>query len=323
MTSPRLDTLTPVRPRQCGSPWPKISIVTPSYNQGRFIERTIRSVLGQGYPNLEYVIIDGGSTDDSVQIIRKYENHLTYWVSESDRGQSHAINKGLTHCTGEIFNWLNSDDFLAPGALATVAAAWTRRPGTVIAGNIVMRYEDGTMKTVASNALTVENFVRWRRGYENGCAFQQPSTFVPLAAVSDVGGIREDLNLVMDHFLMIELLQRCDVTYIPDVLSQFTLHNASKTRTEGYYGFMLEIAQTLRTLPNLPVDVSDHELRREHARVLVRCAEMDGMQDRVAAAGCKLAHAMWLSPRDALSELRGQRVVSRFLRMLLHKTRRV
>ena len=89
--------------------WPKISIVTPSFNQGQYIEQTIRSVLLQNYPNLEYIIFDGGSTDETVSIIKKYEPWLTYWVSEPDRGQSHAINKGLKKCTGNYFNWINSD----------------------------------------------------------------------------------------------------------------------------------------------------------------------------------------------------------------------
>ena len=90
-----------------GSDWPRISIVTPSYNQGQYIEETIRSILLQGYPNLEYIIIDAGSTDQTVEIIKKYEMFLSYWVSESDNGQAHAINKGLSLCTGEIFNWIN------------------------------------------------------------------------------------------------------------------------------------------------------------------------------------------------------------------------
>src|SRR5262245_16909311 len=104
-----------------GLPWPSISIVTPSYNQGQFIEETIRSVLLQGYPNLEYIIIDGGSKDQTVDIIHKYEPWLTYWVSRKDRGQAHAINDGLRRASGTIFNWINSDDVLAPNALATIA----------------------------------------------------------------------------------------------------------------------------------------------------------------------------------------------------------
>src|SRR5262245_41237730 len=101
---------------------PRISIVTPSYNQGKFIEETIRSVIDQGYTNLEYIIIDGGSTDESIDIIRRYEKHLAYWVSESDRGAADAISKGFTRATGEIFAYLNSDDVYLPGTLQTIAA---------------------------------------------------------------------------------------------------------------------------------------------------------------------------------------------------------
>ncbi len=96
---------------------PKITVVTPSYNQGKFLEQTICSVLGQLYPNLEYFVMDGGSTDDSVEIIKRYESSLAGWVSEKDRGQSSALNKGFARATGEILCWLNSDDFLLPGAL--------------------------------------------------------------------------------------------------------------------------------------------------------------------------------------------------------------
>src|SRR5262249_529742 len=103
---------------------PSITIVTPSYNQVAYIEETIESVLSQGYPRLEYIIIDGGSTDGSVEIIRKYEKHLAYWVSEKDKGQSDAINKGFRRATGEIFNWLCSDDTLEPGALVRVGEAF-------------------------------------------------------------------------------------------------------------------------------------------------------------------------------------------------------
>src|SRR5205823_3046168 len=107
----------PSAARNAERPWPRISVVTPSFNQGRFIEETIRSVLLQAYPNLEYIIIDGGSTDNTVEIIKKYEPGITYWVSEKDRGQSHAINKGFARATGDIFAWLCSDDVYAPGAL--------------------------------------------------------------------------------------------------------------------------------------------------------------------------------------------------------------
>jgi len=307
----------PAKPIPNGTHWPKISIVTPSYNQGQFIERTIRSVLQQGYPNLEYVIIDGASTDNTIDVIKKYQTDLTFWVSEPDRGQSHAINKGLAYCTGEIFNWLNADDFLCPGALHTVADTWTQHPGTLIAGKLIMLYENGTEKVIASNALTVENFVHWRRGHQNGCSFLQPATFMPRRAINAAGGVREDLQLVMDHFLMIDLLKRCRVTYIPDILAQFTLHKASKMRTKGHHEFMLEITRTLRAMPSLPGDLSRDQLRREHARLLVALAEQKGIAGKlVSPLGC-LTKALALAPRTAAAELRGKRPVRRYLKTLL------
>jgi len=108
-----------------GKPWPKISIVTPSYNQGQFLEATICSVLGQNYPNLEYIIIDGGSTDNSVEVIKKYEKYLAFWMSEKDAGQYDAINKGFAKSTGEIMAWLNSDDMYCPWAFHTVGEVFS------------------------------------------------------------------------------------------------------------------------------------------------------------------------------------------------------
>jgi glycosyltransferase involved in cell wall biosynthesis len=105
--------------------YPKISIVTPSYNQAQFLEQTIVSVISQEYPNLEYIVIDGGSNDGSQRIIEQYQEHLTYWVSEKDNGQAHAINKGFARSTGEIMGWLNSDDILMPGSLATIGEVFS------------------------------------------------------------------------------------------------------------------------------------------------------------------------------------------------------
>jgi glycosyltransferase involved in cell wall biosynthesis len=129
-----------------GKEWPKISIVTPNYNGARTLEKTIQSVLIEGYTNLEYIIIDGGSTDQSVEIIKKYEPWVTYWVSEKDKGQSAAINEGFARCTGEILNWLCSDDVLLPGALFTVAKQFLQNDTIdVVAGQgrVVFENENG------------------------------------------------------------------------------------------------------------------------------------------------------------------------------------
>jgi glycosyltransferase involved in cell wall biosynthesis len=113
---------------------PKLSVITPSFNQGRYIERTIRSVLDQGYPNLEYVIVDGGSTDETVEIIRRYEDRLAWWVSEPDEGQSEAINKGIERTSGEIVAYINSDDYYLPGAFERAIAAFERTGASWVAG---------------------------------------------------------------------------------------------------------------------------------------------------------------------------------------------
>jgi glycosyltransferase involved in cell wall biosynthesis len=137
-----------------GFEWPRITIITPSYNQEQFIEETIRSVLLQGYPNLEYIIIDGGSTDKSIEIIKKYEPWIAYWVSEKDNGQSHAINKGFQQSTGEITNWLCSDDLLLPNALRTVVFKFLLSPDVgVVVGKAYQTYENATGETYKTNTV--------------------------------------------------------------------------------------------------------------------------------------------------------------------------
>ena len=108
--------------------YPLVSIITPSYNQGQFIDATIQSVLGQDYAPIEYLIIDGGSTDNSLEVIRRYEDQIAYWESQPDRGQAHAINKGLQHANGEILGWLNSDDVLLPDTVSRVVSAFGEYP---------------------------------------------------------------------------------------------------------------------------------------------------------------------------------------------------
>ena len=158
-----------------GSPWPSISIITPSYNQGHFIEETIRSVLLQGYPNLEYIIIDGGSTDETLPIIKKYEPWISFWVSEPDRGQSHAINKGFARSRGSILAWINSDDYYYEGAFEAVAKFLQHRTSIIAVGfgDLVDRY-GALLYERKIDAVDRNVLLTWRENW-----FLQPACFWP------------------------------------------------------------------------------------------------------------------------------------------------
>ncbi|EAY30073.1 glycosyltransferase family 2 protein [Microscilla marina] len=219
--------------------FPKITIITPSYNQGHFIEQTILSVVEQQYPNLEYFIIDGGSTDNTVDIIKKYEEHITYWVSEKDKGQSHAINKGLDKASGQIINWLNSDDYYEPHALFKVATAFNRGEHVKVVcgrsrlfkGQKTVKYSNGTDVYTDNLAKTIG----WAR-------IDQPETFFKAEVVKKMGLLDNRLHYLMDRdwwikYLLLFGLQ--GVVKIPDILVNFRLHEDSKTVSQND-GFQVE-----------------------------------------------------------------------------------
>jgi len=213
-----------------GRPWPKISIVTPSYNQGQFIEETIRSVLLQGYPNLEYIIIDGGGTDNSVEVIKKYSPWLTYWVSEPDRGQSHAINKGFTKAQGAIFGWLNSDDLLLPSATRHVVDAWQKNPSAVawVGGCHRIDPDWRILSTVIPKGLDRDSMADWgRQGW-----FFQPSCFSAVKAWRKVGSLDENLHFAFDLDLWLRLATVGDFIIIPKIISAATIHSGAKTQAQ-------------------------------------------------------------------------------------------
>ncbi|MGL1902905.1 MAG: glycosyltransferase [Fibrobacterales bacterium] len=185
---------------------PKISIVVPSYNQGRYLDKCLSSIFSQNYPNLECCVIDGGSTDESVAVIKKYDDKLTFWVSENDRGQSHAINKGLERSTGDIWAWLNSDDWYEPGALFKVAETYKCNPeASAWVGACYRLHDNGWLHYISyPNGLTREHL-----GNNWNCRqFYQPSCFFNRKYVQEVGGLKEALHFTMDIDLYLRVLER-------------------------------------------------------------------------------------------------------------------
>lgn len=223
--------------------WPKIGIVTPSYQQGRYLEETIRSVLLQGYPALEYYIEDGGSSDESIEIIRKYERFLSGWVSEKDRGQSHAINKGMARLRHARWaNWLNSDDILMPGALAAIGRAASQEADAVLLiGHGRHRVEPSGREEPYERLCdpTPETVRNWKRGF-----FLQPAAMFRKDSFHTVGGLTESLHLAMDFELWVKLGEIGRFACIANFVACDRDHLDAKTHS-GMGAYFGEVAQIL------------------------------------------------------------------------------
>ena len=209
------------------SKYPKISIVTPSYNQAQFLERTILSVLNQNYPNLEYIIIDGGSTDGSVEIIKKYEKYLFYWVSEKDKGQADAINKGFEKSTGEILAWLNSDDLYLPETFFKVVKVLHNSPeADLVFGNIY--FIDKNDKKIGELRLTRLNLSHF---VFEGISLAQQAVFWTKDIYDKIGGINPYYQFCMDLDIFTRITDVGCLIYIREYLANFRIHADSKTST--------------------------------------------------------------------------------------------
>ena len=206
---------------------PKISVITPSYNQAQFIEATLKSVLDQDYPNLEYLVVDGGSTDGSAEIIEKYAGRLTYWVSEKDGGQSHAINKGLRRATGDILCWLNSDDAFLPGTLAFVAEQLANGTGThAIVGDCSVLYlDDRPSVTIKGGYTGHEQLLKFWEGY----TMHQPTIFWRREVFEKVGLLDESLHYIMDFDYWTRISKEFGFRTVNRTLARVTHHAAAKT----------------------------------------------------------------------------------------------
>lgn len=206
--------------------YPKITIVTPSYNQANFLERTILSVINQNYPNLEYIIIDGGSTDGSVEIIKKYEKHLTYWVSEKDNGQSDALNKGFAKATGDILSYLNSDDMYLLNTFNTVADTFIKiNMADIIYGHsLIINGKDELIRNCVALPFKLKEYLN------DVFSVPQPSTFWRRNVYDNVGGFNTNNHTCMDaEFFAYAGVLGFNFYRINKVLSKFRIHEGSKT----------------------------------------------------------------------------------------------
>ncbi|MDK3157457.1 glycosyltransferase family 2 protein [Kamptonema cortianum] len=221
-----------------GLEWPRISIITPSYNQGQFIEETIRSILLQGYPNLEYILIDGGSTDNTIEILKRYEPYFSYWVSEPDAGQSDAINKGFHKTTGELIAWQNSDDYYAPDVFIKIALATRENLDADVfygAANVIdSQYK--LIQYLEVTELNVESILPWFHIVNQSCFFKRKNFQLE-------NFVSSNFSHFMDYELFWRLLlEQKQFQFIPGVNSYFRIHQTSKGSTQDYRLVAKELA---------------------------------------------------------------------------------
>ncbi len=299
-----------------GSDWPKISIVTPNYNYGHFIEETIRSVLLQGYPNLEYIVIDGGSTDNSVEIIQKYEKWLFYWISEKDSGQSNAINKGIRISSGVIFNWINSDDILNSGSLYNVASIWKEKKPDILVGSSRIITQEKYIDWIPHETISV---LELALSFQGGVGMSQPSTFLDLNLVKCLGGLCENFHYIIDYSLYINILLSENIsirrlTTINTCLSTVKLHEEAKT-VSSWHKFEKETMQMLSSVitkfpENERRDVKQH-IYQLSIQVAVRDATLNvGFAGLVALLTLLLKKPLFIFSRFYLGALKNKLVES-------------
>ncbi len=207
---------------------PLVTIVTPSYNQGRFLEATLRSVLEQDYPNIEYLVVDGASTDNSIEIIRRYSDRLAWWVSEKDSGQAEAINKGLQRARGEIVAWLNSDDVYLPGAVSAAVAAFRAHPeaGVVYGDALSIDAEGKPFNIMRARPYSLVDLL----AFEIIC---QPAAFMRRSTLEQAGYLDQSYHLLLDNLLWINMARLAPLVYVPQTWAAARYHEAAKNRTRG------------------------------------------------------------------------------------------
>ena len=289
---------------------PKVSIITPSYNQAQFLEQTIQSVLTQTYPNIEYIVVDGASSDNSVEIIRKYEHRINWWVSEPDKGQSEAVNKGWMHATGEIIGWLNSDDLLLPDTVTRMVNAFEETPEMgFIYGDVLSIDQYGDI-------FNVMRFQQW--GIEDLAAFEvisQPGVFMRREILEQAGYLNNTLHYLMDIHLWLKMIQLAPMRYLPGLAAAARYHAGAKNVAAGaHYGAdAYKIVEWMKTQPLLQeiLEKDSHRVwagaHRISARYLLDAGDARGaLRDYL--------RCFWARPATALPET--NRILFSFLSLV-------
>jgi len=205
---------------------PLVSIITPSFNQAQYLEATMQSVLQQDYPNLEYIVVDGGSTDGSLEVIERYKNQLTWWVSEADQGQADAINKGFKKASGEIIAWLNSDDLYLPGAISSAVAVFRENPTSGVV------YGDAVSADAEGRLLNELRFSDWKtRDFLQFNIICQPAVFMKRSMVEKVGYLDPSYHFFLDHQLWIRLSRETEFFHQPEFWAVSRYHPDAKNVT--------------------------------------------------------------------------------------------
>lgn len=205
-----------------------VSIITPSYNQAAYLEQTILSVLSQDHPRIEYIVVDGASTDGSVEIIKKYAGRFANWVSEKDHGQAEAINKGFARATGDIVAWLNSDDYYLQGTVSAAVKVFEENPDVVLVyGNMLAVDEHGkTFNTLTYGQLSLEDLLCFQ-------IIGQPAVFMRHSALRKTGGLNPDFHFLLDHLLWIQIARQGSILHVDQTWSAARYHAEAKNRAKA------------------------------------------------------------------------------------------
>jgi glycosyltransferase involved in cell wall biosynthesis len=277
---------------------PLVTIVTPSYNQARFLEATLRSVVEQDYSRIEYLVVDGLSTDGSVEIIRRYAHRLDWWVSEKDSGQSEAINKGLRRARGEFVGWLNSDDIYLPGAVSAAVTVFQSHPeaGLIYGDALAIDTEGKPFNIMCARQFTLTDLM----------AFQiicQPAAFMRRSVLEEVGYLNPAYQLLMDNLLWMCMAEKAPIIYVPQIWAAARYHEQAKNRTRGAaYG---QEARLLIADLRSRSEFSDF-IRSDEKRILAGVERFDAFYLTEAgqprAALRSYWHSFWLHPSTALGD---------------------